>query len=82
MNTEQRIEKLIHQIYECIGKYKLNPSSVYLYDFERYKVMGETILDFPMENYFHKKLEKHSYQQLEHLVEVELPRLIRDASQL
>jgi hypothetical protein len=70
MNTKQRIEKLVCQIEACICKYKLNPSSSYLYDFERYKVMGETII------------EKHSHPQLENFTEIELPRLIREARQL
>jgi len=70
MNTRQRIEKLVRQIDECIQEYKSNPSNMYLYDFERYKVMGETIL------------EKHNDTKLEHLTEVELPRLIRDVRQL
>lgn len=71
MNIEQRVNILIRQINECIDKYKSSPSSVYLNEFERYKVMGETILD------------KYScHEKLEHLVNVELPRLIRVARQL
>lgn len=67
MNVEQRIEKLMRQIETCIIEYKSKPSSIYLYDFERYKVMGETII------------EKYHNPQFEHLIEVELPRLIRES---
>ena len=71
MNTEQRVNMLIRQIEECISQYKSKPSSSYLNDFERYKVMVETILD-----------KYNNYEKLEHLVDIELPRLIRDARQL
>ena len=70
MNVEQRVKKLIHQIEDCITNFNSKPSYTYLHEFERYQVMGETIL------------EKYRNDRLEYLVEVKLPKLIRQANQL
>lgn len=72
MNPNQRIERLQHQIDSCIYEYKCNrnTSTNYLYEFQRYKMMGELLI------------EKYNHDKLEYLVDVELPRLIGESSQL
>lgn len=70
MNVHQRIEILTRQIEDSISQYNLKPSSSYLHEFERYKVMGEIIL------------EKYNDNKLEYLIEIELPRFVRNARQL
>lgn len=69
MNVQQRVEKLKSQINASIDEYKKFPNKNFLYDFQRYKIMLETIL------------EKYNDEDLQHLLDVELPRLIRNTCQ-
>ncbi len=70
MHVQRRVDILKTKIESCIQDYKSEHKTSHLDEFYRYKMMGEIIL------------ETFSDDRLEELVEIELPRMIRDAQNL
>lgn len=70
MHIQRRVDILKNQIESCIEKYKSNKNPNFLDEFYRYKMMGDIIL------------ETYTDDRLEVLVEVELPKIIKDVLQL
>ncbi len=70
ISTSARLATVLRQVQECIDKYNHHPKKNYAFEFKRFQIILETML------------EKYDDEVAQHLLDEILPNLIRDANLL
>lgn len=70
ISTSARLATVLRQVQECIDKYSHEPKKNYAFEFKRFQIILETML------------EKYDDEVAQHLLDEILPNLTREANLL